>query len=366
MGTTLAGLSVGVMLAAAAHAQSSVTLYGVVDTGVTYTNNQQGHSAWEATSGNESAPRWGLMGTEDLGGGLKTTFRLENGFNIDNGQLGQGGRLFGRQAFVGMSSDKLGTVTLGRQYNAVQDILGNMQISGTLTGYAAHPHDNDDINNTFRTNNSAKYVSPSFAGLQANLLYGFSNSTGFSSNNSWSAGLNYTNGPLNLGAAYAQMNHPASSAVGAVASDNYYGSESMFGTPLGSATRQKIWGAGGTYTLGSAILGLLYTGSRFDVPAASSLRFDNYEGSVVYYVTPAVVLAAAQVYTHVTQGSLSGHFNQTSTGGKYLLSKRTDLYVNVLYQKVSSSVGQAWIESVSAPSSTTAQVAVVAGIRHKF
>ncbi len=221
MGTTLAGLSVGVMLAATAHAQSSVTLYGVVDTGVTYTNNQQGHSAWEATSGNESAPRWGLMGTEDLGGGLKTTFRLENGFNIDNGQLGQGGRLFGRQAFVGMSSDKLGTVTLGRQYNAVQDILGNMQISGTLTGYAAHPHDNDDINNTFRTNNSAKYVSPSIAGLQTNLMYGFSNATGFASNNSWSAGVKYTNGPLNLGAAYAHMNHPASSAAGAVASDNY-------------------------------------------------------------------------------------------------------------------------------------------------
>ncbi|WP_407945681.1 porin [Paraburkholderia elongata] len=365
-GMAFAGLSIGAMLAGTADAQSSVTLYGIVDTGVTYTNNQQGHSTWEATSGNESGPRWGLMGTEDLGGGLKTTFRLENGFSIDNGKFGQGGRMFGRQAYVGLSSDRLGTVTLGRQYNSVQDILGNLQISGTLTGYSAHPHDNDDINNTFRTNNAAKYVSPTFAGLQANLVYGFSNAPGFSSNNSWSAGLTYANGPFSLGAAYARMNNPASSAVGAVASDNYYGSESMFGTPLGSATRQQIWGAGGTYALGSALFGLLYTGSRFDVPAASSLRFDNYEGSVVYYVTPFVVLAIAQVYTHVTQGPLSGHFNQTSTGAKYLLSKRTDLYVNVLYQKASSSIGQAWIESVSAPSSTTSQVAVVAGIRHKF
>ncbi|MFM0501742.1 porin [Paraburkholderia caffeinilytica] len=366
IGMAFAGLSMGVVLGGTAHAQSSVTLYGVVDTGVTYTNNQQGHSNWEATSGNESAPRFGLMGTEDLGGGLKTIFRLENGFNIDNGKLGQGGRLFGRQAYVGVSSDKFGTVTFGRQYNPVQDILGYMQGGGVLTDYSVHPHDNDDINNTFRVNNSAKYVSPSFAGLQASLLYAFSNSTGFASNNSWSAGLNYANGPFSLGAAYTRMNNPASSAVGAVASDNYYGSESMFDTPLGSATRQQIWGAGGTYTLGSAQFELLYTGSRFDVPAASSLRFDNYEGTVVYYVTPFVVLAASQVYTHVTQGELSGHFNQTTLGAKYLLSKRTDLYVNVTYQKASSSIGQAWIESDTAPSSTATQVLSVVGIRHKF
>jgi predicted porin len=363
---TLMGIGMALTLPGAAHAQSSVTLYGIVDSGLTYTNNQQGHSAWEATSGNESGPRWGMLSTEDLGNGLKAQFRLENGFNINNGKFGQGGRLFGRQAYVGLSSNTLGTVTLGRQYSSVQDILGNLQISGVLTGYSAHPHDNDDINNTFRINNSAKYVSPSFAGLQANLVYGFSNASGFSQNNSWSAGLTYQNGSFSLGAAYAQMNNPASTAVGAVASDNYYGSEAMFGTPLGGATRQRIWGAGGTYAFGSALFGLLYTGSRFDVPAAASIHFDNYEGSFVYYLTPTVVLALAQVYTHVTQGPLSGHFNQTSTGAKYLLSKRTDLYVNVLYQKASSSIGQAWIESVSAPSSTTSQVAVVAGIRHKF
>ncbi|WP_420915899.1 porin [Paraburkholderia monticola] len=364
----MALLSIGMTAAlpGAANAQSSVTLYGIADSGVTYTNNQQGHTAWEATSGNESGSRWGLLGSEDLGGGLKAQFRLENGFDIESGRLAQGGRLFGRSAYVGLSSDRFGTLTFGRQYNSTQDILGNLQISSVLTGYSAHPHDNDNINNTFRTNNAAKYVSPTFAGLQANLVYGFSNSTNFSSNNSWSAGLTYTNGPLNLGAAYARMNDPASSAVGAVASDNYYGSESMFGTPLGSATRQQIWGAGGTYSFGPAQFGLLYTGSRFDVPTASSIHFDNYEGSVTYYVTPTLVLALAQVYTHVTQGSLSGHFNQTSTGAKYLLSKRTDLYVNVMYQKASSSIGQAWIESISAPSSTTSQVAAVVGIRHKF
>jgi len=102
------------------------------------------------------------------------------------------------------------------------------------------------------------------------------------------------------------------------------------------------------------------------VPAASSLRFDNYEGSVVYYVTAGRGSRGRPgLYARHARVAL-GAFQSDVHGRKYLLSKRTDLYVNVLYQKVSSSVGQAWIESISAPSSTTAQVAVVAGIRHKF
>ena len=112
------------VFATAAHAQSSVTLYGLIDAGITYTNNQQGHSNWKATSGSVNGSRWGLRGSEDLGGGLKAIFTLENGFNIMNGTNGQGGREFGRQAFVGLSSDQFGAVTLGRQYDSVVDYLG--------------------------------------------------------------------------------------------------------------------------------------------------------------------------------------------------------------------------------------------------
>ena len=107
------------VFATAAHAQSSVTLYGLIDAGITYTNNQQGHSNWKATSGSVNGSRWGLRGSEDLGGGLKAIFTLENGFSIMNGTNGQGGREFGRQAFVGLSSDQFGAVTLGRQYDSV-------------------------------------------------------------------------------------------------------------------------------------------------------------------------------------------------------------------------------------------------------
>jgi len=101
--------------ASAAHAQSSVTLYGIIDAGLTYVNNVQGNSLWAMQSGILQGSRWGLKGSEDLGGGLKTVFQLENGYNVFSGKLGQGGLDFGRQAYVGLSSTSFGTVTVGRQ-----------------------------------------------------------------------------------------------------------------------------------------------------------------------------------------------------------------------------------------------------------
>ena len=119
------------VFATAAHAQSSVTLYGLIDAGITYTNNQGGHSNWQETSGSVNGSRWGLRGSEDLGGGLKAIFTLENGFNIANGNLGQNSREFGRQAFVGLASDQFGSVTLGRQYDSAVDYLGPLALTGT-------------------------------------------------------------------------------------------------------------------------------------------------------------------------------------------------------------------------------------------
>src|SRR6516165_8748961 len=127
--------------AGVANAQSSVTLFGIVDSGITYTNNNGGHSSWQATESNEQGSRWGLKGAEDLGGGLKAVFQLESGFNVETGALKQGGRMFGRQAWVGLASSQYGTLTFGRQYNSLQDFVAPLQIGGStvLTAYATHP-----------------------------------------------------------------------------------------------------------------------------------------------------------------------------------------------------------------------------------
>jgi predicted porin len=198
-----------------AFAQNAVTLYGVIDEGIDYTNNAGTGHAFEMTSGYAQGSRWGLKGTEDLGGGLKAVFQLENGFVVNNGRLGQGGLEFGRQAYVGLADDKFGTVTLGRQYDSLVDYLAQTTANGNWAGYLfAHPYDNDNTDNTFRVNNTVKYTSPALSGFQFGGTYSFSNDTNFANNRQYSVGAQYANGGLLVAAAYLQANNPSASAGG--------------------------------------------------------------------------------------------------------------------------------------------------------
>lgn len=148
------------------HAQSSVTLYGLIDEGINYTNNVGGHSNFEMQSGFAQGSRWGLKGVEDLGGGTKAVFQLENGFDVNSGAAGQGKRMFGRQAYVGLQSDRLGTLTFGRQYDSVVDYLAPLTANGNWGGYLlSHPFDNDNTDNSFRLNNSVKFASNTYGGF---------------------------------------------------------------------------------------------------------------------------------------------------------------------------------------------------------
>src|SRR5690606_10200795 len=115
MKKSLLALAVLGTFSGAALAQSSVTIYGVADAGIAYTDNgNPAGEQWSVESGQQSGSRLGFKGTEDLGGGLSAIFTLESGFNLDNGTSAQGGRLFGRQAWVGLNGG-FGTVKLGRQ-----------------------------------------------------------------------------------------------------------------------------------------------------------------------------------------------------------------------------------------------------------
>ena len=117
----------------------------------------------------------GLRGTEDLGGGLKAIFVLENGFNSGNGTIGQGGAIFGRQAYVGLSQSQYGTVTFGRQYSFSTDILGSNYSTGgnTVAGnYAYHVNDLDQLTSS-RINNAVKFQSANYSGFTFGALYGF-------------------------------------------------------------------------------------------------------------------------------------------------------------------------------------------------
>jgi general bacterial porin, GBP family len=376
MKKTLMVAALSGVFATAAHAQSSVTLYGLIDAGITYTNNQHGHSNWQETSGSVNASRWGLRGAEDLGGGLKAIFTLENGFSINNGTLGQHGREFGRQAFVGIASDQYGAVTLGRQYDSVVDYLGPLALTGTQYGGTqfAHPFDNDNLDNSFRVNNSIKYQSPNYAGFKLGALYGFSNqANGFSNNRAYSVGASYNYGPLNFAAAYMQINNTGSltNLTGAVSDDATF-----------IAGRQRTWGAGLNYAFGPATVGFVFTQTKLNnsvgiandgnpTPLAlngSDLRFNNYEVNGRYNLTPAWSVAGAYTYTDGRYSDIKPKWHQFNLQTAYALSKRTDVYLQGEYQRVVSggSAGFTAVINGLAPSSSDKQIAVTAGVRHRF
>ncbi|MFL9901575.1 porin [Paraburkholderia fungorum] len=370
------------VFATAAHAQSSVTLYGLIDAGITYTNNQHGHSNWQETSGSVNGSRWGLRGSEDLGGGLKAIFTLENGFGINDGTLKQGGREFGRQAFVGLTSDQFGAVTLGRQYDSMVDYVGPLALTGTQYGGTqfAHPFDNDNLNNSFRVNNSVKYQSVNYGGFKFGALYGFSNQAdGFANNRAYSAGASYNWGGLNVAAAYLQLN--SNGATGAAAAFNSGGAVSSDNTFF--AGRQQTWGAGANYAFGPATVGLVYSqtnlGGLAGIGAGASgqtagiggfggdsAHFQNFEANARYALTPAVSIAGSYTYTRASLGGTRPHWNQFNLQTAYALSKRTDVYLQGEYQQVNEgAIVDADINGLGA-SGNNKQVAVTAGLRHRF
>ncbi|CAB3804118.1 porin [Pararobbsia alpina] len=365
------------VFAGAAHAQSSVTLYGLIDAGIVYTNNQGGKSAVQEQSSMLSNEVWGVRGNEDLGGGLHAIFRLENGFNLQNGKTTYSGTMFGRQSYVGLQSDNYGTLTLGRQYDAVVDDLGPIALANNGDGnnLAAHPFDNDNVDDSFYINNSVKYVSPSYQGLQAEALYGLSNAAGgFADNRAYSFGVTYNNGPINLAAAYLQLNNGALTATGAVSNGDFVNFPSA---------RQRVMGVGGNYTIGPAVVGLLWTHSLFDntVPGANSvimesfntLHFDNYEANVHYSLTSALSLAGAYTFTEGAVSSATGSadpkWHQVTLMADYSFSKRTDVYLEGVYQHAYGAVGTAFAGAYInglAQASTGNQVATTVGIRTRF
>jgi predicted porin len=379
--TALSATSLAIV-SAPAYAQTSVTLYGVLDEGINYTNNVGRGHVYELASGYAQGSRWGLKGAEELGGGLKAIFQLENGFDVSSGRLNQGGRMFGRQAFVGLSSAPYGTLTFGRQYDSVVDYLAQTTANGNWAGSLfSHPYDNDNTDNTFRLDNSVKYTSPSLSGFQFGGVYSFSNDTGFANNRAYSFGGQYTYGGLLVAAAYLQADNPGNGSNGAITAN-----DAGF-----IAARMRVFGGGITYTFGPATAGFVYTNSNYLDPTGSgylgvtplvapgvllnSLKYQNFEVNGKYQISPMLFVGAQYVYTMETYDASSGgvkpKIHSFGLMADYNLSKRTDVYIQGEYQQVTgdatySILDDAFNVGTQSPSSTSKQVVVRAAIRHKF
>ncbi|WP_144146770.1 porin [Paraburkholderia sp. BCC1884] len=406
--TMLLAIAMAGTAASAAHAQSSVTLYGLIDEGLNYVSNVQTGRAGGALVGQRQiamsdgatgigGSRWGLKGSEDLGGNLRAIFTLENGFNINTGGLSQGGLLFGRQAFVGLANSA-GQVTLGRQYSIVSDMLAPLSEAGEIPGHmGANPDDFDDLGHTIRLNNTIKFRSTSFAGVTLGALYslgGVAGSTG--RNQVWAVAATYANGPFAAGVGYLNARDPNLSYFGTNGNSgsNTTNNLGSFGSAtaaqsnpiyagFASATTFQLMIAGVKYHFGPMSVGATWSHAGFGGLGNTSAGPDplRYAGSGVlnngainlsYAFTPAFSINAAYSYTHkASLGAYSGaDYHQGTLSTAYLLSKRTELYAVAIYQKASGtdSLGQSAVASITqlTPSATDHQALVRLGILHTF
>lgn len=204
MKTQLIATAVVLTLSGISQAQATVTIYGIADAGLVRESGGPDGNVTALGGGVASGSRLGFRGKEDLGGGLSADFLLENGFNSDTGSLGQGGLLFGRQMYVGLSGN-IGVIRLGRQYSpyylALRDIAD--PFAAGLAGRAG----NIMATNT-RVNNMINYVSPKFGGFFADIAYGLGEVAGDSEKSrAIGAAIGYEQGPARIKLAHHQLNN---------------------------------------------------------------------------------------------------------------------------------------------------------------
>ena len=362
--------------ATGAHAETSVTLYGIVDGGVQFqkfkgtdaAGNSVSRDYVGAASGVNSGNRWGLKGSEDLGNGLKAVFTLESGFNIGTGQSEQGGRLFGRQATVGLQSDSWGLIEIGRQTNIASKYFAGVATPfGTDFGQAA-------VGSAFsaagaqRYDNMAMYQTPKFAGFQFGVGYSFNangpqsadNANGDNPNTrAWTTGLRYGNGPLEAALTYDSLkdndiNGGVRASAWALALS--YDFEVVKLHAAGGQTRNGWFSANSNLNNSGALGGV---GPRIATNSFNdNLKVNSYTLGLSAPIGTSSKIMASWMMADPSNGGVNNWGNDKqnvySVGYTYSLSKRTNVYALASYAN-----GVNFQDDVKATQ-------VVAGVRHRF
>lgn len=357
-------VALAALAATGAFAQSSVTLYGIADVflGSVKSSNRVAGLTTNLTqtvinSGGINGSRFGLKGSEDLGGGLKANFQLENGFNIDNSSFAGGTdvngvaaaqpNLFGRQAYVGLSGN-FGAVNFGRQYTSYDearggnDPQGHSGFSATAGGAWAAGRDY-----TYRANNSFKYDTPNFGGFSAGLTYALGENktatVGAGSVLALKAG--YANGPIAVAFAHqVEKNIVTGQGTGIAA----------------TGTNEKHTLVTGSYNFGVAKLGLGFNTSKDDVVGGPGADKE-------FQIGVNVPLGATELIADYATSKSAA--NATSSGYKaraialearYALSKRTGAYFGFRNVKNDTTY------NTTGPDNGSKSNVIAVGMRHFF
>jgi predicted porin len=361
------GWTVTLMVCRSALAQSSVSLSGVIDGGLTYVNNQHGSAVTLFDSGILTPTTWTLRGSEDLGGGLKAMFELTSQFDLGSGATIPGsGQVFNRTAYAGLTSDRFGTLTLGNQYDFMFETLtlgryDGAVLFGGLYDYRQGPFAALDIPNNptgsfdfdrmagaTRVPSSVKYSSPNLHGLTFGALYGFGGVPGsFSADSTISGGVNYERGPLGLGAAYVEVKYPQLAN----------GHDGI-----------RNFGFGAHYDFGRVLAMLLYTNTR---NTASGAHIDVYKGGALWQIAGPWALGLDYQYMKGNEVLDNNRAQQVTTALQYNFSKRTLAYIEAIYQRAGGDgqITQAWINGLNQPegaASNRSQTLARVGLQMKF
>ncbi|MGG5143438.1 porin [Alcaligenes ammonioxydans] len=370
MKKTLLAAALMAGFAGVAHAETSVTLYGILDGGIgyqkfkgvdSYASNRDGMESISQKktgmiNGIQSGNRWGLKGSEDLGDGLRAVFVLESGFDLGTGTHKQGDRLFGRQATLGLAGDSWGQLDFGRQTNIASKYLpgvadpfgGGFDQANIGAAFTAA--------NTVRYDNMVMYQTPNFSGFQFGVGYSF-NTNGpeeYKITNSVSpedglernqrgitTGLRYANGPIGVALTYDQYKTRENRAA--------------VGDPVTGGDTVKSWNIGGSYdfevvkahlAFGQTRDGLFeaqsFSGVGIDTSNLKGLKVNTYlvglsapvgAGTVMGSWTMADPRSAPDALANTGASWEMKKQHTFSLGYSHPLSKRTNVYAIGSYAK---------------------------------
>ncbi|CAG4913704.1 porin [Paraburkholderia gardini] len=351
----------GLAVAVNAQAQSSVTLFGLIDAGVSYVSNEGGKGSLKFDDGIYTPNFFGIRGTEDIGGGTSVIFKLVDQFDVGTGSIISGQTFFGQEAYVGLQNDRFGSIRLGEQYDFMSEALLFTGTDGTLYGggfynFRNGPFDNLQIPNNptgamswdrlngVPIDNSVKYTSPVFGGFTFGAMYGFGNVAGsISNNNAYSFGLTYRSSSLSGGAAYT--------------SQRYTGIETG-----GPQVRIANWGVGLRYSFSTLAVNGLVTTVKNEFTGAAA-----YVGQIglTWQPSPFWSFTTDYMYMKGNEQLNNNHAHQLTAALTYQLSKRTGVYAEAVYQRANSGA-QAQINGVFVPSGSPSQAIGRVGIKTMF
>jgi len=353
-------------LAVVGAASAQVTLYGKIDatakastTGTSGATTTADLTKYSLDSAGLSGSRWGVKGSEDLGGGLTASFQLEQGFSVDTGANSNDSRAFHRQAYVTLGGG-FGSLSLGRQYGTIDNVIGYLDIQGYSTNsaagsaFAAGAHA-DGTDGSGRINNSIVYTTPTVSGFTGVVHYAPGEDKTASKAATAYSGFYamYAAGPLFVMGGYEQRGSQAVAAADAVAATP--GNAGTAAVTAKAAATISGGMIGATYDLGSVKL----SGSIENGKTTGKSDFGYAIGAAIPMGAAALQLGWA-AETQSADSYVDGTSDALGATLVYTLSKRTNVYGSFI--RSNSTPAAATAAAQTKTTSTTYGV----GVRHYF